>query len=168
MFTPIANCCHCITIRARPSRAKGGTTGAQSIRLVPKQYQIIGLFLVRALPSHGRGHWFESSIAHHPLRWFPSQDSQCFHGFLVFRPNRPGASRVTQKPGGLGWTGRQADVPAQKTPLFSGYEKSGISVESFLGNHFGLQPRQRIGLSVRIHPSKNNLIRSRGNLAVKA
>ena len=23
----------------------------------------------------------------------------------TFRPNRPGASRVTQKPGGLGWTG---------------------------------------------------------------
>ena len=34
------------------------------------------------------------------------------------------------QPGGLGWTGRQADVPAQKTAFFSGYEKSGISVSA--------------------------------------
>ena len=32
-------------------------------------YQDVGDWLSgRALPSHGRGHWFESSIAHHILR----------------------------------------------------------------------------------------------------
>ena len=42
--------------------------------------------LVRALPSHGRGHWFESSIAH------PETSDPCWSELLITAQTRPIAS----------------------------------------------------------------------------
>src|SRR5688500_47536 len=51
---------HCATVAepcaALPTGSRHGIVCAAFGRLAQ---------LVRALPSHGRGHWFESSIAHH-------------------------------------------------------------------------------------------------------